>query len=230
MSVEIRSKHCTHTLTFRLLFFFLLSNSVSRSLRYLGPSASVTLFLDAHNSLGSQSASRALELAMLPPDANSEDLSWLHSSMGMNLSNGLPSAETVTFPPYDLAKMLVRIYFDQIHSVFPVLDQREFTLHYEQLYSSPRSSNADPTFLSILFAVFAVASRCCKDPRVCEDKEAEKFGYKSNSDSKSKGEEAAPNFALSGIHFFARAQVLSLHRATHTRLGEIRRVRRKSLQ
>jgi len=122
----------------------------------------------------------------------------------------------VTFPPYDLSSMLVRVYFDKIHPVFPVLDSREFTLKYEELYSRPRSSsNADPGFLAILFAVFACASRAVKDPRVCpEGKEAEKFGYA----SKTTGKEEPVNYSLAGISYFARAQVLSLHRFTHTRL------------
>ncbi len=211
-----------------------------RNLRYIGPSATVTLVLDAHSALDGSNR----------PGANGDgvdttaaaNLGWVTSSLGVNLSKVLPSVESVTFPERDLSDTLVRTFFDCIHPLFPVLDEREFNLRYAELFNQATRTDAigadggnvaaaapkaDGLFIASLFAVYACASRIVQDPRVCPmGKEAQLYGYdaRATAGKPSNGntrKEETVNFALAGVQFFARSQLLALHKSQETRVEQV---------
>ncbi|KAE8249389.1 hypothetical protein A4X13_0g5233 [Tilletia indica] len=228
--------------------------------RYIGPSAALGLLCDAASLALGPSAHSGLERSILPPSA---ELRILSGGSGVSLASVVPSYPSVdglSLPPRDLAEALLRTFFDSIHPIFPILDERltksKCALIYEYVgsnqhgkpitgYSSSSSSahedraalRSDPLFLATMFAVFACASRVLKDIRVCTTvpsaAEAENEGYAdvftNQFDSTSAGTShgdvppasVGPNFALAGLGFFERAQVLSLHRASDTRLEQV---------
>lgn len=224
----------------------------SRNLRYIGPSATVTLVLDAHSAL--DGSARHNSSSDFGATAN---LGWITSSLGVNLSKVLPSVESVTFPDRDLSDTLVRAYFDSIHPLFPVLDEREFNLRYAEMFNqalrngeSESAPKADPLFVASLFAVFACSSRIVQDPRVCpRGREAQLWGYENSAGVGEKGpltgkkagkengstsstaadgpaateapKEEKANFALAGVQFYARSQLLALHKSMETRIEQV---------
>ena len=166
--------------------------------------------------------------------------------------------ESVTFPDRDLSDTLVRTYFDCIHPLFPVLDEREFNLRYAEMFNqairngeSENVPKADPLFVASLFAVFACASRIVQDPRVCpRGREAQLWGYENSAGAGESGAQTGKktgkengassstaaaggsasaqaqtedkvNFALAGVQFFARSQLLALHKSMETRIEQV---------
>ncbi|KAK0528000.1 hypothetical protein OC834_004214 [Tilletia horrida] len=228
--------------------------------RYIGPSAALGILCDAASLALGPSANTGLERSILPPSA---ELRILSGGTGVSLASVVPtypSVDGVSLPPRDLADALLRTFFESIHPIFPVLNERETkhkcALIYESMENPPQahfgssgaassafssghqdkgSGRNDPLIMGTIFAVFACASRILKDPRVCtafpSAAEAENEGYADvyqhqiDTTSPSQGEQppplSGPNFALAGLGFFERAQVLSLHRASDTRLEQV---------
>ncbi|CAD6892718.1 unnamed protein product, partial [Tilletia laevis] len=229
--------------------------------RYIGPSAALGILCDAASLALGPSAHSGLERSILPPSA---ELRILSGGSGVSLASVIPSypsVDGVSLPPRDLAEALLRTFFDSIHPIFPILDERvtksKCALIYETVTSThvpqqgssssaTASSSAhkqraavrsDPLFLATIFAVFACASRVLKDIRVCTTvpSAAENEGYAEvfthqfdptsssvpSSDIPRPPPAMGPNFALAGLGFFERAQVLSLHRASDTRLEQV---------
>ncbi|KDN48471.1 hypothetical protein K437DRAFT_86488 [Tilletiaria anomala UBC 951] len=202
----------------------------NRNLRYIGPSATVTLVLDAHSALDGRRESQVTGEV----GAAQANLGWITSSLGVNLSRVLPSVESVTFPERDLSDLLVRTFFDCIHPLFPVLDERDFNSRYSEMFNQAQASEsaqkANPLFVATLFAIYACASRVVQDPRVCPSgAEAHLWGYDRKPASAaargkpgaSSRKEARVNFALAGVQFFARSQLLALHRSMETRIEQV---------
>lgn len=97
------------------------------------------------------------------------------------------------FPPSDLARDLIHVYFTRVNPMLPLLHRPTFEKHFEaRLYSS------NNFFAALCFTVFAVASRWSDDPRVLSG-EHEKHGF---SDARS---------GNSGFKFVQEA--LGIHRA-----------------
>jgi hypothetical protein len=85
------------------------------------------------------------------------------------------------FPPRDMADRLVSFafskyailsdllqvttYFARYHFLMPILDKPSFLASYNHLMDNP-ASRTDPCFMSVVFAVFACASRL--DPTFAE--------------------------------------------------------------
>ncbi|KAL9933080.1 hypothetical protein V8E36_007798 [Tilletia maclaganii] len=242
--------------------------------RYIGPSAALGILCDAASLALGPSANNGLERSILPPSAELRILTGGHGVSLAFIVPSYPSVAGVSLPPRDLAEALLQTYFESIHPIFPILDERETkhkcSLVYEPVESAgvpiPQmeqssssfsktaradtadglAARSDPLFLATLFAVFACASRVLKDPRVCtawpsgtgadvaeglavpfhsrlreQDVWQHQFDASTTPRGETSGPVNGPNFALAGLSFFERAQVLSLHRVSDTRLEQV---------
>lgn len=117
-----------------------------------------------------------------PPSAN---LLYFPSSLRFGKVRALPGPEEVEYPPYDLADKLVDAYFDRFHHTMPVLDSISFRKKYQRLMDARRqaeskgetpvfgSSKSDAGFVSVVFAVYAVAARFVDDERLKTEEDSE---------------------------------------------------------
>lgn len=68
-----------------------------------------------------------------------------------------------SFPPPDLARTLIDLYFSKVNLMYPLLHRPTFNKQWEEgLY------RRDVWFAAVCMAVFANASRSSDDPRVLE--------------------------------------------------------------
>lgn len=112
-----------------------------------------------------------------PPSAN---LLYFPSSLRFGKVRALPGPDEVEYPPPDLAEKLVNAYFTQFHHTLPVLDSIAFKAKYKRLMEGRRAAEHSGTtpepptkseagFISVVFAVYAVAARFVDDERLKTD-------------------------------------------------------------
>ncbi len=110
-----------------------------------------------------------------PPSAN---LLYFPTSLRFGKVRALPSVDEVEYPPLDLADKLVAAYFERFHHTLPVLDSISFRAKYRRLMDARAgegvfgSNQSDAGFVSVVFAVFAVAARFVDDERLKFDEPA----------------------------------------------------------
>ncbi|KAG1892702.1 fungal-specific transcription factor domain-containing protein [Suillus subluteus] len=87
--------------------------------------------------------------------------------------HALPGAEEVEYPDEDLCDKLVETYFERLHFLMPILDKPSFMPRYKQLMAKRDDIDfiqAEASFISVVFAVFACAAHLVNDPRLtCEN-------------------------------------------------------------
>jgi hypothetical protein len=71
------------------------------------------------------------------------------------VSVGLPSPESMPFPPHSKVELLISLYFVHIHPLLPILDRDMFVTRLGQVAVERK----DGAFIAVLFSVFAAASR-----------------------------------------------------------------------
>lgn len=70
----------------------------------------------------------------------------------------LPSPKQMTLPPTYMSDLLLQVYFDQLHSSFPLLDENGFSKQYRALLVDRSQKRADAKFLAVFYAVCACAA------------------------------------------------------------------------
>ncbi|KAF5393267.1 hypothetical protein D9757_000621 [Collybiopsis confluens] len=100
------------------------------------------------------------------------------------------------FPESELAEELIRLYFQHVNPLFPLLNQHIFDRQWEE-----RVYDKDIWFCALLMCIFAVASRWSDDPRVLP-----RYSKQGSHGS---------DFSRTGWHFFNIA--IDIHR-THRSL------------
>jgi hypothetical protein len=114
------------------------------------------------------------------PNPPSTNVLYFPTSLNFGKVRALPGPDEVEFPPMDLADKLVEAYFDRFHHTLPVLDSLAFKAKYKRLMESRQHaikngvppevpSKSDTGFLSVVFAVYAVAARFVNDDRLKSD-------------------------------------------------------------
>ncbi|KAG2118968.1 fungal-specific transcription factor domain-containing protein [Suillus discolor] len=87
--------------------------------------------------------------------------------------HALPGPEEVEYPDEDLCDKLVETYFERLHFLMPILDKPSFMPRYKQLMAKRDDIDfiqAEASFISVVFAVFACAAHLVNDPRLtCEN-------------------------------------------------------------
>ncbi|KAG9016252.1 hypothetical protein FRB90_003606 [Tulasnella sp. 427] len=148
-----------------------------------------------------------------PPSAN---LLYFPSSLRFGKVRALPGPEEVEYPPWDLAEKLVDAYFEKFHHTMPVLDSISFRKKYQRLMDARRqaeekgetpvfgSSKSDAGFVSVVFAVYAVAARFVDDERLKTDEEGE-----------------VEETGGMGMVYYERAMILYYIGATATQLAHV---------
>lgn len=119
------------------------------------------------------------------PNPPSTNLLYFPSSLRFGKVRALPGPDEVEYPPWDLADKLVNAYFERFHHTLPVLDSRSFMTKYKRLVearkqaeergeaSSLGTSKSEAAFVSVVFAVYAIAARFVDDDRLKLDEKAE---------------------------------------------------------
>ncbi|KAG9009294.1 hypothetical protein FRB94_012240 [Tulasnella sp. JGI-2019a] len=148
-----------------------------------------------------------------PPSAN---LLYFPPSMRFGKVRALPGIDEVEYPPVDLANKLVEAYFAQFHHTLPVLDSLSFRAKYKRLMEGRRAAEqngtasepptkSDAGFISVVFAVYAVAARFVDDDRL----------------NLSDGEEHGEDTGGMGMVYYERAMILYYIGATATQLAHV---------
>ncbi|KAG8963729.1 hypothetical protein FRC03_002629 [Tulasnella sp. 419] len=191
-------------------------------LRWIGGSSTMSL-IEAFRTF-SADIDRERELAPSPPDSTSTpnatpnppsaNLLYFPSSLRFGKVRALPNADEVEYPPEDLCDLLVDAYFEKFHHTLPVLDSASFRSKYRRLMDMRAAAvengttpepptKSDAGFLSVVFAVFAVASRFVDDERL-----------------KTEGDDKDETGGM-GTIYYERAMILYYIGATATQLAHV---------
>jgi len=155
-------------------------------LRWIGGSSTLSL-IEAFRNFSGDTSERDLFSSSPPdtppnpktptPNPPSTNVLYFPTSLHFGKVRALPGPDEVEFPPLDLGQKLVDAYFDRFHHTLPVLDSLAFKARYKRLIDARESaskngvapevpSKSDAGFLSVVFAVYAVAARFVNDERL----------------------------------------------------------------
>ncbi|KAG8876090.1 hypothetical protein FRB98_007465 [Tulasnella sp. 332] len=191
-------------------------------LRWIGGSSTMSLieafrnFSTGEGDHASPSPPESANNATPTPNPPSANLLYFPPSMRFGKVRALPGADEVEYPPVDLANKLVEAYFTQFHHTLPVLDSLSFRAKYKRLMDGRRAveqsdraqeppTKSDAGFISVVFAVYAVAARFVDDDRL----------------KVTDGDDHGDDTGGMGMVYYERAMILYYIGATATQLAHV---------
>lgn len=131
--------------------------------RYIGGASIATLVKPLISSTAHQNAIGTNSLPYFSkPQHRLDKMRWL------------PNAEDFDFPPVSISSQLISKYFEFLHPLFPILDRNAFLSRCKYEVFLPRSwgTKADISFVALVFAVLACASKIPSDGFMVEEEMA----------------------------------------------------------
>jgi hypothetical protein len=151
------------------------SGTTNEAPYYLGSSSGATIARVIQSSIYRKSGVRVTSQPMISESSPSSDLPRPYAPAS------ILSDETVfEFPDWDLARMLFDVFFERIHTRWPLLDRVVYTKVFEKQYTEGALTIVERSTLHLIYAITArflslTRKPCGVDYEVCFDHVSCKF-------------------------------------------------------